>query len=100
MLNHIVLFKLKESAMGAGQKENALLLKRELEALKGKISEIRRMEVGLDLTGSALSYNLALYSQFDDIEALLSYQRHPEHVKVAELVSNIAQTRAVVDYIN
>ena len=49
MIKHIVLWKLKATAEGAGKEENAAIIKRELEALKEKIPQIRHIEVGPQL---------------------------------------------------
>lgn len=99
MLKHIVLFKLKGSNGGRIDLRTAQRMKSELEALKGKIEEIRFLEVGFDLTGSNFSYDIALYSEFDDEAGLRRYQRNPHHVKVAEFVTSVSETRAVVDYV-
>ncbi|HOT06913.1 MAG: Stress responsive A/B Barrel Domain protein [Methanosaeta sp. PtaB.Bin039] len=94
MLKHIVLFKLKNGL----DPHTPCMMKDALEGLIGKIPEIRKMEVGIDMTASPVSYQVALYTEFDDKESLLSYQRHPEHLKVAEFVIGQSEQRAVVDY--
>jgi len=99
MLKHIVLFKLKEKAEGAARGDNANKLKRELEALPAKIPQIMRMEVGLNAVPSEAAYDVAIYSEFADKDALAIYQKHPEHMKVVELVKKIVEGRAVTDYI-
>lgn len=99
MLKHIVLFKLKCGNGNGIDLETAQRMKTELEALKGKIEEIRFLEVGFDLTGSNFSYDVALYSEFDDEADLRRYQKNQHHLKVAEFVSDVSETRAVVDYV-
>jgi len=99
MLKHIVLFKLKEQAEGADKDQNARTLKAELEALAGKIPQIRKMEVGINTVSSEAAYDVAIYSEFADKGDLGIYQKHPEHMKVVELVKKVASGRAVVDYI-
>jgi hypothetical protein len=37
-------------------------------------------------------------SEFDDMEALFRYQKHPEHVKVGEFIIEVRKDRAFVDY--
>jgi len=98
MLKHIVLFKLKDSAAGAGKDQNARKLKAELEALAGKIPQIRKMEVGINTVSSEAAYDVAIYSEFSDKGDLEMYQKHPEHLKVVDLVKTVAAGRAVVDY--
>ena len=99
MLKHIVLFKLKEQAEGAGKDQNARKLKAELEALAGKIPQIRKIEVGINTVPSEAAYDVALYSEFSNKDDLQIYQKHPEHLKVVDLVKTIAAGRAVVDYV-
>jgi Stress responsive A/B Barrel Domain len=39
-----------------------------------------------------------LYSEFNTEQDLELYQKHPEHVKVAEFIAKARERRAVVDY--
>lgn len=98
MLKHIVMFKLKEAALGADKAENLQRVRWQLVALKDKIAEIKSFEVGVNVTNSGAAYDLALLSEFDSQTALLSYQSHPEHLKVAEFVQEVCESRIVVDY--
>src|SRR5512139_3524450 len=98
MLKHIVLFKLKENAGGATKEENAKRMKREIEALKGKISLIRHIEVGLNAVPADGAYDVAIYSEFADANDLAVYAKHPEHMKVVDFVKKVIESRAVVDY--
>lgn len=98
MLKHIVMFKLKEAALGADKAENLQRVRWQLVALKDKLAEIKSFEVGVNVTNSGAAYDLALLSEFDSQTALLSYQSHPEHLKVAEFVQEVCESRIVVDY--
>jgi len=99
MLKHIVLFKLKSSAEGSSKEENAKRMKREIEALKGKISLIRHIEVGINAVPADGAYDVAIYSEFADAKDLEIYAKHPEHMKVVEFVKKVVESRAVVDYL-
>ena len=99
MLRHIVFFRFKDFAEGADKAENMAKLKLRLEALDDIIEEIKFFEVGMNIINSDAAYDLALYSQFESKEDLFSYQKHPEHVKVADLVRRICESRVVVDYV-
>jgi hypothetical protein len=99
MLKHIVLFKLKPAAEGASKEENAKKIKRDLEALKGKIPQIRHLEVGINTVPSDAAYDVAIYSEFANEADLAIYAKHPEHVKVAEFVGKVRESRVVVDYV-
>jgi len=98
MIKHIVMFKLKEEAEGRDKAANAQLLKAMLEALPASIKEIRFFEVGVNFLLASIAYDLVLVSQFESIEALQSYQKHPEHLKVFDFVVNNCENRIVVDY--
>jgi hypothetical protein len=99
MLKHIVLFKLKAKAEGATKNENAKRIKRDLEALKGKIPQIRHLEVGINSIISEAAYDVALYSEFANEADLNTYSRHPEHLQVAEFMRKVREGRVVVDYL-
>ncbi|TGC09521.1 Dabb family protein [Methanolobus halotolerans] len=99
MLKHIVMWKLKETAEGRTSQENADLMKKMLEDLKDQIPEIESIEVGVNINSSDAAFDVVLYSEFRNEKALLSYQKHPEHVKVADLVGKINEMRVVVDYL-
>ena len=44
------------------------------------------------------NYDIALYSEFDNFEAIDIYQEHPEHKKVASYIGKVRISRAAVDY--
>ena len=98
MIKHIVMWKLKDMHEGVNKDQNALSLKKQLEDLKDKINEIQEIEVGLNFNGSDASCDVVLYSTFNSLEDLQIYQKHPDHVKVAEFLSERVTERRVVDY--
>ena len=115
MIKHIVLWRLKDHAMGASKKENAEKLKTLLETLRHTLKEIKYLEVGINADGSPhaavapgilppatlahpCAADVALYSEFLSWDDLAAYQRHPEHLKVASFVQEIRLERHVVDY--
>ena len=74
MIAHIVLFKLKEPTP-----ENALTVKEMLLSMDGKLPMLRHLEAGTDVIRSERSYDVALYTRFDSLTDLQSYQVHPYH---------------------
>ncbi len=98
MINHIVMFKLKE--YGSETEKRAVLneIKSGLEQLPEKIEELKYMEVGLNYELDAKSFDFCLISHFVDIDGLNAYQVHPEHVKVANFIRENAIARAAVDF--
>jgi len=98
MIKHIVMWRLKEFANGVNKEENARKLKSHLESLKSKIKEIKRIEVGINIKSSDAASDVVLYSEFDSMDDLEAYQRHPEHMKVVDFVNEIRLERRAVDY--
>jgi len=99
MIKHIVMWKIKEFAEGKSKLENIKLVKEKLESLTSVIPEIKFLEVGINLNESEMAYDAILYSEFDNLEDLNTYQNHPKHKEVSEYVGKIRTDRAVGDYI-
>ena len=98
MIKHIVMFKFKDISSGRNKEENIQLVKESLQSLPPKIKEIRSFELGVNIITASNAYDLVLLSEFTSIEELVRYQKHPEHLKVAEVVGQVCQSRIVVDY--
>jgi hypothetical protein len=49
--------------------------------MENNISELKHIEVGLDITNSNRSYDISLLTKFNSVEDLESYQTNPLHVK-------------------
>jgi hypothetical protein len=92
MLAHVVLFKLNDPAADADRLVEAL------RALPAQIPEIRDYQAGKDVTGGPTSYDVGLWSTFDDDPALQRYRHHPAHQEVLDLVEEITETRVAVDW--
>lgn len=97
MIKHIVMWKLKDYAEGNDKQFNANEIKMRLEALKDKISEIEKIEVGIN-NNPANSYDVVLYSEFENYDKLNIYQNHPLHLEVATFVGAVKLDRTCVDY--
>ncbi len=97
MVNHIVLFKLKEFP-GEQKKEVIAELKEMLQGLQQKITEVKYIEVGVNYETDSKSFDLALISHFESLEDLDAYRVHPEHLKVVERIKETTVDRAAVDY--
>ena len=98
MIKHIIMWRLKETANGAGKEENARKLKERLESLKGKIGVIKHIEVGINIKYSEAASDVVLYSEFDSLDDLEAYQKHPEHQRIVGFVNEVRLERRVVDY--
>ena len=68
MIKHIVCFKLKDPSREECEKARDILL-----SMKGNVSLIRSVEVGIDFLHSERSYDLILEVVLDNAEALEQY---------------------------
>ena len=98
MVKHIVLWRLKPEAHGQSAAENARAIKEKLEALRGRVPGMLKIEVGVDVSRTDASCDLALYSEFETRAALDAYQAHPEHKAVMPFILEARSERRLVDY--
>lgn len=84
--------------MGATKAENLVRMRKALEALPGKIEVIRHLKVGIDGLRSDSSWDIVLMVDLETWDDLGTYQQHPEHLKVVELVARLRQEKAMVDF--
>ena len=97
MIRHVVMWKFKDTAEGKTKQENMEWVREHLYALLPIIPEIKRMEIGFDITGSDMSMDLMLLTEFDTVETMKTYAVHPEHLKVSAYVRKVIETRVVLD---
>jgi len=93
MIVHIVLMQFKDDIPDAAQHIYDLLV-----ALPPKIAEIRTYEVGMNIVESERNDDLSVYSTFDSLDDLQSYQAHPDHQAVLVEIKKVATSIRVVDY--
>ncbi|MDX8384176.1 MAG: Dabb family protein [Ghiorsea sp.] len=91
MIKHLVMWTLHD-------KNDALMVKNTLEALKSKVPSILDIEVGIDFSDTDASADVVLYSTFDDLDALQAYKDHPDHQAVLPMMAKVTSSRKVVDY--
>lgn len=92
MIKHIVIWKFKEN-----EKENMMKFLEGLNKLKTIIPEIKYMETGININSNN-KYDAILISEFETIEDLERYKKHPEHIKVSNLCKSIREDRQAIDY--
>jgi hypothetical protein len=94
MITHVVFFKLTDPSS-----ENISAVQSKLLSMQGKISELRHLEAGIDVIRSERSYDVALITKFDSLEALKAYQVHPYHAgEVIPLMKSLCSSILAVDY--
>ncbi len=96
MLKHIVIFKFKDGVTREDPRVAEVYA--QLARLPGRIPEVREWEQGYNVSGRDIAYDIALYSSFENQEALLRYSDHPEHRAVVARLREIC-TWHIVDYL-
>lgn len=94
MIKHIVFMKFKA---GVTDKDIAEIEKG-LGGLPGKIPEIKEYQFGRDIVRSERSYDFALVSAFDDMDALKRYQVNQHHLPVVVKVKELSESILAVDF--
>ena len=97
MIRHVVMWNFKPQAEGKSKEENMAVVKECLFALVPVISEIKKMEIGIDVRHTDASMDLMLLTEFESLDTLAVYADHPAHVKVAEYVRKVVDSRVVID---
>ncbi len=98
MLTPLVFWRFLDSAEGHTKQENMDIVKEGLLGLMGKVPSLRSAEVGQDVLHSGMSFDMCLICDFDDLDGMIAYRDHPEHVKVAGYIAKVKSERAVIDY--
>lgn len=98
MIKHIVMWKLKDQAEGAGRAANAAKMKALLDGCRDIVPGIIEFEVALAQPGLEATYDVVLYSVFADKAALDAYQDHPKHVAVKPFIGAVRLERQCMDY--
>lgn len=98
MLKRVVMWRLKEEALGKIKKENAKEFKRLLDNLPAVIPGLNVFEVGLNESDNDAAADIVLISVFEDDKAMDSFLKHPEHQKVVEFIKQVRSDRIFVDY--
>lgn len=93
MFRHVVFFKLKNPTPEVLQETKNVLMN-----MKGKIPELLDIEVGIDVVRSERSFDVALITTFESLDAMNAYQVHPLHVEVGKYIATVRESAVAVDY--
>ncbi len=92
MIKHVVMWKLREGT--EAQRDEVV---RQMRALQGVVPQLLKSQIGVNV-GAADNYDLALITEFNNLDDLQAYKVHPKHQAAAKLVTEIATSRVAVDY--
>jgi len=97
MVRHIVLFQLKKTVSEGDRLTVMNQFKEAIEALPKDIDVIRKIEVRFNMNPAEV-FDIALVSEFDTLEDVNFYAKHPLHVAAGKLLAEVKENRACVDY--
>lgn len=92
MIRHIVLYRLREE----NREESIAAMQQKLEALVGQIEGLHALTIRPDC--NTHGYDVCLCAEFESLEALHFYKKHPAHVAASEYVHSVMTDRAAFDY--
>lgn len=98
MINHIVMWKLKDFAEGRTKDENIELLINGYEELKKNIPQIKDAYIKKNVEPKEGNFDTILFTRFNNKEEMESYLNHPEHKKYSALCKKLREDRASVDF--
>ena len=98
MIKHIVMWKLKDEAEGAGREANAREMKRRLDECANIVPGMLTFEVTIAQPGLEATYDIVLYSEFTDRAALEAYANHPTHKALVPFIGAVREGRQCMDY--
>lgn len=98
MIRHVVMWKLKDEALGLAKPALQAELMRRLEALVGRVPSIVTFEVGLNVVPGDTASEVCLVSTFADLAGLQAYIEHPAHQEVVAFVKQVVSDRRAADY--
>jgi len=97
MVRHIVLFQLKKTVSESDKLVVMNQFKEAIEALPKDIDIIRKIEVRFNMNPAEV-FDIALVSEFDSLEDVNFYAKHPLHVAAGKILAEVKENRACVDY--
>ncbi|MES2152084.1 MAG: Dabb family protein [Pseudomonadota bacterium] len=98
MIKHIVMWKLKDFAEGSDRAANARKMKDKLDSCADLVPGTLVFEVALGQPGLEATYDVVLYSEFANKEALDAYADHPLHQAIKPFIGAVRESRQCMDY--
>jgi hypothetical protein len=94
VIRHVAVFRFVPTFTGEPREHWMSLLR----ALPAQIPELRSMSVGTDILRGPSSHELAIVADFDDLDGLDVYTRHPAHAEVLRISGPVKVSLATVDF--
>ncbi|MBJ93971.1 MAG: hypothetical protein CMP23_05775 [Rickettsiales bacterium] len=94
MIRHIVMVKLPEQVRAEALEK----ISAGMAPLPGKLSEIKYMDVGRNISPSPKAHDLAIVLDFEDEAGLGVFAADPDHKEVVHYIRSTAESISIVDY--
>ena len=94
MIRHVAVFRFA-AEFTPEQREHWMSL---LRRLPDRIPQLRSMSVGADVLGGPASHEIAIVADFDDLDGLDAYTRHPAHAEILSISAPVKASLATVDF--
>jgi len=98
MIQHDMMIKLIDLPKG-GKEETCKKIKKMIEGLKGEISEIKSIHVGINISPRPITFDLIASSVYENNEDLEIFRAHPAHLKAVEFIQTVEKQSVLVDHI-
>ncbi|HCP46240.1 MAG TPA: hypothetical protein DIU15_09370 [Deltaproteobacteria bacterium] len=95
MIRHIVMVKLPQEIRA----EAVEAIEAGMAPLPGKLSEIKYMDVGANISSSPKAHDLAIVLDFEDEAGLGVFAADPDHKEVVSYIRSRAESISIVDYV-
>ena len=98
MIKHISMAKYKEFAEGCSKEENIKKAKLMTEALKQKIPQIKKIEVGINILNNPTDFDVVSYSEYDNMEDVKKTVTYPAHDDLIAFLKKVTEVSHAVTY--
>ena len=95
MIRHIVLVKLPPDVREEAQAQIAA----GMAPLPAKLSEIKYMDVGNNISRSPKAHDVAIVLDFEDEAGLKIFAEDPDHKELVSYIRSTAESISIVDYV-
>ena len=96
-IRHIVSWRLATEDAQERDAQAAEVARR-LVALDGQVPGMLAITAGANTVLPGSNWDVALVADFDSVEALDGYQKHPAHLEAAGYIRSVAADRVAVDF--
>ena len=98
MIKHISMARYKETAEGRSKEENIKLGKAMTEALKDKIPQLKKVEVGVDILHNPTDFDVVSSSEYESMEDVKKVVAHPAHDELIAFLKKVTEASHAVTY--